>query len=131
MSQKLPVNKFEWYEDASQFNEDFIRKYNKESNEGYFFKVNVQYLEKELPNYLPFYLSGRRLKNLKSLLLLKKVHTVIKFNQKAWLKPDIDMNTKLRQKTKNSLGNTFSNCWLMQCFEKVWKMWENMEILNV
>ena len=70
MSQKLSVNKFEWYEDASQFNEDFIRKYNKESNEGNFFKVDVQYLENELPNDLPFYLSGWRLKNLKSLLLI-------------------------------------------------------------
>ena len=25
MSQKLPVNKFEWIEDTSQFNEDFIK----------------------------------------------------------------------------------------------------------
>ena len=24
MSQKLPANKFEWIEDSSQFNEDFI-----------------------------------------------------------------------------------------------------------
>ena len=32
-------------------------------------------------------------------LVLKKVHRVIKFNQNAWLKPYIDMNTKLRQKT--------------------------------
>ena len=31
-------------------------------------------------------------------LILKKVHKVIKFNQKDWLKPEIDMNTKLRQK---------------------------------
>ena len=28
-------------------------------------------------------------------LILKKVHIVIKFNQKAWLKPYIDMNIKL------------------------------------
>ena len=27
-------------------------------------------------------------------LILKKVHRVIQFNQKAWLKPYIDMNTK-------------------------------------
>ena len=26
MSQKLPVNKFEWIEDTCQFNEDFIKK---------------------------------------------------------------------------------------------------------
>ena len=34
--QKLSVNNFEWIEDTSQFNEDFIRNYNKESEEGYF-----------------------------------------------------------------------------------------------
>ena len=34
-------------------------------------------------------------------LVLKKVHKVIKFNQNAWLKPYIDMNTDLRKKAKN------------------------------
>ena len=33
-------------------------------------------------------------------LILKKFHRVIKFDQKAWLKPYIDMNAKLRQKAK-------------------------------
>ena len=42
MSQKLPVNKFERIEDTSQFNEDFIKNYNEESNEGYFPEVDVQ-----------------------------------------------------------------------------------------
>ena len=36
MSQKLPVNNFEWIKDTSQFNEDFIKNYNEESYEGYF-----------------------------------------------------------------------------------------------
>ena len=56
MSQKLPVNNFEWIKDTSQFNEDFIKNYNEESDEGYFFEVDVQYLEKlhELHNDLPF-----------------------------------------------------------------------------
>ena len=33
-------------------------------------------------------------------LILEKVHKVIQFTQKAWLKPYIDMNTKLRTETK-------------------------------
>ena len=44
MLQKLPVNNFEWFKDTSQFNEDFIRNYKEESDEGYFLKVDVQYL---------------------------------------------------------------------------------------
>ena len=32
--QKLPVNKFEWIEENSQFNEDFIKNFNEESDEG-------------------------------------------------------------------------------------------------
>ena len=35
-------------------------------------------------------------------LSLKKIHRVIIFNQKAWLKIYIGMNTKLRQKAKNN-----------------------------
>ena len=54
MLQKLPVNNFEWIKDTSQFNEDFIKNYNEESDEGYFLEVDVQYLEKlhELHNNL-------------------------------------------------------------------------------
>ena len=33
-------------------------------------------------------------------LILKKVHRVIQFNQKAWLKPYIDMNTESRKEAK-------------------------------
>ena len=44
--EKLPVSNFEWIEDASQFNADFMKNYNKESNEGYFLEVDVKYPEK-------------------------------------------------------------------------------------
>ena len=50
MSQKLPVNNFEWIKDTSQFNEDFIKNYNEESGERNFLEVDVQYLE----NYMNF-----------------------------------------------------------------------------
>ena len=56
MSQKLPVNNFKWIKDVSQFNKNFIKNYNEESDEGYFLEDDVQYLEKlhELHNCLPF-----------------------------------------------------------------------------
>ena len=56
MSQKLPVNKFEWIKDTSQFNKDFKKNYNEENDEGYFLEVDVQHAEKlhELHSDLPF-----------------------------------------------------------------------------
>ena len=56
MSQKFPVNNFEWIKDASQFNEDLLKNYNEENDEGYFLEVDIQYPEKlhELHNDLPF-----------------------------------------------------------------------------
>ena len=40
-------------------------------------------------------------------LILKKVRKLIQFNQKAWLKPHIDMNIKLRTKAKNDFEKDF------------------------
>ena len=133
MSQKLPVSEFEWTEETSQFNEDFIKNYNEKSDEGYFLKVDVQYPKKlhELHNDLPFLLEGKKIKKVKKLvtnlydkneyvilirnlkqalnyeLILKKVHRMIKLNQKDWSKFYIDMNTKLRQKANNNFEKDF------------------------
>ena len=56
-------------EETSQFNEDFIKNYNEESDEKYFFRVDVQYPEKiyELHNDLPFFLKRKKLKKVKIL----------------------------------------------------------------
>ena len=43
--QKLPINGCKWVENTSQFNEDFIKSYNENSDEGYFLEVDVQYPE--------------------------------------------------------------------------------------
>ena len=40
-------------------------------------------------------------------LILKKVHKVIQFNQEAWLKEYIDMNTELRKQAKNNFEKDF------------------------
>ena len=50
MSQKLPINNFEWTIDTSQLNEDFIINYYDESDEGYFLKLVFNILK----NYLKF-----------------------------------------------------------------------------
>ena len=40
-------------------------------------------------------------------LIFKKVQRVIEFNQEAWLKPYIEMNTKLRTEAKNDFDKDF------------------------
>ena len=74
MSQKLPVNSFEWIEDTFKFNEDFIKGYNQENDERYFLEVDVHYLEKlhELLNDLLFFLE--RIKILKVKKLVTNLH---------------------------------------------------------
>ena len=69
MLQKLPINKFEWIEETSQFNEDFIKNYNEESDEGYFLDVYVEYPEKlhELHNDLPFLPERNKIKKVEKL----------------------------------------------------------------
>ena len=124
MSQKLPVNGFKWVKNLSKFNEIFIRNYYENSDKGYFLEVDIDYpkqlfnLHKDLP-FLPEREKANKIEKLicniedkekyvvhiKVLkqalnhgLVLKKVHRVIQFNKKDWLKPYIDLNTKLRQK---------------------------------
>ena len=51
MSQKLPVNGFEWVEKLSKFDEGFIKNKNKKKNDvdntkGYFLEVDVEYQKK-------------------------------------------------------------------------------------
>ena len=113
MSQNLPVNNFKWIKDTSQFNEDFIKNYNEESYEGYFLEVDGQYHKEllEIYNDLPFLPERMKIEKIEKLvanlhdkteyvnhmrslkqalshrLVLRKVNTVIKFNQNAWLKP--------------------------------------------
>ena len=58
MSQKLPVNGFEWVKKLSKFDERFIKNYDENSDVGYCFEVDVNYpknlisLRRDLP-FLP------------------------------------------------------------------------------
>ena len=134
MSQKLPVNDFKWVkQELSKFNEDFIKNYDENSNIGYFLEVDIDY-PKELFNLhkdLPFLPERKKVNKVEKLicniedkekyvmhikvlkqalnhgLVLKKVHRVIQFNQEDWLKPYIDINTKLRKEAKNDFEKDF------------------------
>ena len=134
MSQKLPVNGFMWYNDhLSDFNEDFIKNYNENSDEGYFLEIDIEHPKQLFGSHkeLPFSHERRKFEKVEKLvcsiedkekyvihiralkqalnngLKLKKVHRVIRFMQKAWLKPYIDMNTKLRKEAKSEFEKDF------------------------
>ena len=79
MSQKLSANNFEWVKDTSQFNEDFIKIYNEESDEGCFLEVDVQYVEKlhKLHNDLPFL--PERMEIEKSEKLVTNLHDITEY----------------------------------------------------
>ena len=66
--------------------------------------MKIEKIEKLVPNLRDKTEYVIHIRNLKQALnhglVLKKVHKVIKFNQNAWLKPYIDMNTDLRKKAK-------------------------------
>ena len=127
MSQKLPVNDFKWIEDTSKINEEFIKNYDENNDKGYILEVDVKYPKRlhKLHSDLPFLPKRMKIDLCKKLvcnllnkkkyivhknslkqalnhgLKLKKIHRVIEFNQKAWLKPYIDMNTELRKVADN------------------------------
>ena len=108
-------------------NEDFIKNYNENNDKGYILEVDVKYPKRlhKLHSDLPFLSERMEVNKCKKLvcnlfnkkkyvvhinalkqalnhgLKFKKIHRVIEFNQEAWLKPYIDMNTELRKAAKN------------------------------
>ena len=50
MLEKLPVVNFEWIEETSQFNEDFIKNYNEKLMKDIFFKLMFNIMK----NYINF-----------------------------------------------------------------------------
>ena len=126
MSQKLPVDGYKWKKNMLKFNVE-------DSDKGYIFEVDVEYpknlhdLHSGLP-FLPermkinryskfvrnFYDKNNYVVHMRSLkqaldhgLILTKIHRVIQFNQEAWLKEHIDINTELRKEAKNNFEKDF------------------------
>ena len=74
MLQTFSVYGFKWVENTSQFNKDFIKNNNEDSDEEYFRKVDVQYPEElyDLHNELPFL--SERMKTEKVEKLVANLH---------------------------------------------------------
>ena len=134
MSEKLPINGFKWVNDISGINKKFVKSYDKKnSDKGYILEVDVDYPSKLhklhsdisfLPEKMKIAKTQNLVCNLRDVkkyvvhisilkqalnhgLKLKKVHRVIEFNQEAWLKKYIDMNTELRKKASNDFEKDF------------------------
>ena len=133
MCKTLPVGDFKWLDDLSIFTEDLIENYDENSDKGYIFEVNLKYPKNlhNLQSDLPFLSERMKINNSTKLfcnvhdkenypihilalkqalnhgLKLTKVLRVIEFRQEDWLKPYIDMNTKLRKEAKNDFEKDF------------------------
>ena len=135
MSEKLPTDGFKWVNDISRISKKFVKSYDKKnSDKGYILEVDVDYPSKlhKLHSDMPFLPERIKIDKTQKLvcnlpdkikyvvhisilkqalnhgLKLKKVNTVIEFNQEAWLKKYIDINTELR-KHQTILKKTSSN----------------------
>ena len=110
MSQKLPLNDFEQEENIYKFNQDFIKNYDEDSNQGYFLEADVEYPKKlfNLHSDLSFLPEQKNIEKCNKLvcrihdkknyvvhiralkqtlnheLIFKKLHQVIQFNEKTW-----------------------------------------------
>ena len=146
MSQKLPVGNFKWIEkvDITKFDEQFIKNYGGNSDKGYILEVDVEYPENlhKLHSDLPFLPERMKINKCSKLcstvqnkekyvehiralkqapnhgLKLTKVHRIIQFDQEAWLKPYIDMNTNLRKDAKNDFEKDFFKLMNNSVFRK-------------
>ena len=130
----MPINEFKWVNDISEINEKFVKSYDKKnSDKGYIIEVDANYPSKfhKLHSDMPFLPERMKIDKTQKLvcnlhdkkkyvvhisiltqalnhgLKLKKVHRVIEFNQEAWLKKHIDMNTELRKKASNDFEKDF------------------------
>ena len=96
MTQKLPVDCFEWKK-PSKFTSDFIKNYDEKSSTSHVFDVDINYPKTlhDLHSDLPF------------LPQRMKVHKLISFNQEAWMKDYIITNIEEKNKQIVNLKKIF------------------------
>ena len=131
----MGLNGFKWVKQnrLSKFNDNFIKKYGGDCNKGYFLEVDIDCPKNLFDSHkdLPFLPKRKKVEKVEKLiysiedkkkyvihiralkqalnhgLVLRKVHRIIQFEQKAWLKPYIEMNTELGKNAKNEFEKNF------------------------
>lgn len=144
MMQHLPINEFTWCPN-NQFTVEQIMLIPNDADIGYIFEVDLEYPEHlhDLHQDYPFcaesivvpkndkkllltlydkkgyVLHYRMLKCvLRNGLILKKVHKVLQFMQSQWLKPYIELNTKLRTAALNDFEKDLFKLFINTIFGK-------------
>lgn len=158
MSMVLPTGGFQWVEPKDMTD---ITSVEDDASHGYVLEVDVEY-PKELHDkhngipYLPEHLKGIGSKSLKLMttfykkekyvvhykvlkqaikagLRVTRYHRVIRFDQSAWLKSYIDLNTQLRTSAKNKFETDFfklmNNAFFGKTMENVRKR-QNVELVT-
>ncbi|XP_063392461.1 uncharacterized protein LOC134677958 [Cydia fagiglandana] len=136
MSQYLPVGGFRWLSEEETINFD-MTKLCPENEKGYFFEVDLEYPTSlhDLHNDLPFCFENKApsigtsktnkllatledkcnyvihyinlLQAIRHGLKVKKIHRILEFTQRPWLKSYIDLNTDKRIQSRNKFEKDF------------------------
>lgn len=152
MSQCLPTGDFRWLnnDEIENFDCSII---DDNSPKGYILEVDLEYPQhlhdkhNDLPfcpeNIVPpdsknsklilnlhdkqkYILHYRNLKQcLEHGLILKKIHRIVEFSQSAWLKAYIDLNTELRNSSKNAFERDFFKFLINSIFGKTMENVDN------
>ena len=139
----ISVDSFKWEKNIKVLWK--FHKHNENSDKGYIFEVDVEYPKNlhDLHNDWPFSPERLRIKKCQRLVChlynkwkyvvhtyknfktstklwnnTKKAHRITKFNQKAWLKPYINMNTKLGTEAKSDVEKDFFKLMNNRVFRK-------------
>ena len=153
MSDFLPINKFAWVLDTHTWTQEIIENLRDDADVGYMYEVDISYPKEihdaqadypmcpelatppggKTPKLLAtlnkkerYVLHYRNLKQaLKHGIKLEKIHRILKFNQAQWLKPYIDLNSKLRADTlidfEKDLYKLMNNAFYGKTMENVRK----------
>lgn len=140
MSRSLPYGGFEWVDVSKGCNID-INSLKENDETGYIFEVDLKYpkhlfdIHKDLPLCPEHIVAPNATSNSKKLMAtlynktkyvlhylnlqqcirqgleLERVHRVLSFKQRPWLKPYIDLNTRLRQSATNEFDKSNYKLW--------------------